>query len=373
MLGEKIFINPPFGRDNQITTKEGGKFSKDSGTLPNSPIIETDNLPLLGDGLHHSPKGLSKIENQRLSKDAAALCQYIYCDDELRPNGDVSYSTATHSHNMMEGWVSYRYLQKKNDLKDFFHRCTNLQDLYEKLNGYFPNSESYLERQRTGFNSDIYFLIKKEDFGLKGCCYVLLVAYVIAGSRPLLNIQSKNGNRFGGMLDWFGDWFLSDFIQGLSGLSPQHTLAIQNSKKILKVCDECGLDLIFIGHSLGGGVAASCAISNQRPAIVFNMAGLHFTRILKNKKNYDILLKEHKILSYYLEGELLSAFPWTLIGLKHNGNRYKIAYDKSKNSIADQVLGNDTHGIVNICRLFGLRKIARTETKELIENIYGTM
>ena len=116
---------------------------------------------------------------------------------------------------------------------------------------------------------------------------------------------------------------------------------------------------MFIGHSLGGGIAVSCAIATSKPAIVFDMAGLHFLRLLKNKNKYDSLLRQHNILSYYIQGELLSTLPFTLLGLKHNGNRYKIAYDESQ-SVADK------HGMINICRLLYLRKATRTETDKLI-------
>lgn len=195
----------------------------------------------------------------------------------------------------------------------------------------------------------------------------MMLAYVTGGSRPFTSIQTKEGSFWGGVVDWIGDWILADGLQGLTGMSPQYTLAIQNSKKILKVCESLSYDLIYIGHSLGGGLAVSNAISTKCPAIVFDMAGLHLARLLKNKSNYDDLLRQHRILSYYLEGELLSTKFWTFIGLKHNGNRHKIAYDKSGCSKLDQITGAETHAITNICRIFGLKKNNRSESRILIE------
>lgn len=196
----------------------------------------------------------------------------------------------------------------------------------------------------------------------------MMLAYVTGGSRPISSVQTKEGSSWGGVIDWFGDWVLSDALQGLTGISPQYTLAIQNSKKILKVCGSLYYDLIYIGHSLGGGLAASNAISTGHPAIVFDMAGLNWTRLLKNKFNYDDLLRQHKILSYYLEGELLSTKLWTFLLLKHNGNRYKIAYDKSGCSKFDQITGAETHAITHICRIFGLTSLeCGSESRMLIE------
>lgn len=365
LLGNNIFINRPLSPDTQITNSDGSKFSKDSGihideNNNSNDIIRTEDLPMLGNELDNNWKSLggysfNELENRMLSKDAAALCQYVYYDDELRPNGDILYHSETHSNNENgNGWISFRSLQKHNKISNVYKTYDGLEPIYKELNKKFPNSKTFLERQRTGFNSDIFFLIKEFK--------MVLVAYVTEGSRPMSSIKTKNNKPIGGFVDWVGDWLLSDTMQGLTGLSPQHTLAVQNSKKIKAITDKFKIKLMFAGHSLGGGIAVSCAINTGQPAIVFDMAGLHCIRLLKNKKEYDSLLRQHNILSYYIEGELLSTLPWTLLGLKHNGNRYKIAYDNSQSPV-------EKHGLINICRIFNLNKATRSETDKLINNL----
>lgn len=361
MLGKRLFVNPVFGKDPRITSAGGGDFSSESGTRKDengnpTDVISENNIPMLGNDLYSEWNLLggysfNKEEFRILTKDAAALCQYVYYDDTLRPSGDTFYHSETHRQKETDGWISFKRLQQQQNYRIVFDKYKELPSLFLELNKIFPNTKTYLERQRTGFNSDIFFLSKDS--------HIVLIAYVTEGSRPFVSMSTKSNNHLMGFVDWTGDWLLADVLQGVTGLSPQHTLGIQNAKKIQSVAEKRRIKLMFVGHSLGGGIAVSCAIATNNPAIVFDMAGLHFLRLLKNKNNYDSLLRQHNILSYYVEGELLSTLPFTLLGLKHNGNRYKIAYDKSQKAA-------DKHGMINICRLLGLKIATRTETDKLI-------
>lgn len=92
------------------------------------------------------------------------------------------------------------------------------------------------------------------------------------------------------------DWVLVDALQGLTGLSLQHFHSVKNGitldKKIRKY--NTNTPFFFCGHSLGGGLASSCAIvAKGRHAITFNAAGLNFlgslwTRIVGSITNFNL-------------------------------------------------------------------------------------
>lgn len=92
------------------------------------------------------------------------------------------------------------------------------------------------------------------------------------------------------------DWLLVDVLQGLTGFSLQHVHAVKNAitidKKVRKL--NAKVPLFYCGHSLGGGLASSCAIvAKKRHAITFNAAGLNFlgsltTRIVGAVSNLNI-------------------------------------------------------------------------------------
>lgn len=80
------------------------------------------------------------------------------------------------------------------------------------------------------------------------------------------------GTNFSSIIDW-----KNNISQGATGLSSQYTMSVQNAQMLN---DAIGSDeLIFIGHSLGGGLASNNAIVTGRKAITFNAAGLNPLRL----------------------------------------------------------------------------------------------
>lgn len=122
----------------------------------------------------------------------------------------------------------------------------------------------------SGFFSKIY--VKKNNDG------TIDYAYCTAGTEP----SSAN------------DWIFANFLQGLTGLSLQHTQSVRNAKKLDKFCrmEPRKRRLFFVGHSLGGGLASNNAIvTSDKHAITFNAAGLNMLRIgatlfINNPKAY---------------------------------------------------------------------------------------
>lgn len=121
------------------------------------------------------------------------------------------------------------------------------------------------------------------------------------------------------------DWFSNNILQGLIGLSAQYTTSVQNALYLDKRLK--GYDLIFIGHSLGGGLASNNAIVTTRHAITFNAAGLNPLRIAvtgtpsllgqiwslvnikKLKANYSSKMEKayKQVHAYIIKDEILNA------------------------------------------------------------------
>lgn len=68
-----------------------------------------------------------------------------------------------------------------------------------------------------------------------------------------------------------GDW-AADARQALSGSSAQYDQAVHLAIKVATTLEE---DVLYVGHSLGGGMAAAAAYATGGRAITFNAAGLH--------------------------------------------------------------------------------------------------
>lgn len=307
-------------------------------------LEENEDLPMLGSQIGDWESEQDRINfHKNLSKDAAALCAFVYKSNPL---------TKSKTYQSTKGnWYPYTDDYGEMGAKLSSEVSKSASNLFSQLKG-------RLRRERTGFGSMLFY--QKGNNGK-----IVRIAYVTEGSGSLSSLENqleaehsidkfKNTTRV--LWDRIADWVLTNFIQGLTGLSPQHTFSIQNAKILNDICIKNDIkELYFFGHSLGGGLAVSNALATNRPAIVFDMAGLHIQRLIRYKSNYDNLLKQHNILSYYYEGEALSAIGWTLIGIKHNGNRYAI--ENKETSKKDKILMNfGLHSLDKICVRFGLKE-----------------
>mgnify|MGYP000758654560 CR=1 FL=1 len=82
------------------------------------------------------------------------------------------------------------------------------------------------------------------------------------------------------------DWLFVDGLQAFTGLSLQHEETVYTAIKIDTSIRNCAPNarLIYVGHSLGGGLAtANAIVSPGRHAITFNAASLNFIGVLKTK------------------------------------------------------------------------------------------
>jgi hypothetical protein len=129
------------------------------------------------------------------------------------------------------------------------------------------------------------------------------------------------------------DWF-SNIAQGLIGWAPQYVQSVRNAKILDKSLKD--YPLIFIGHSLGGGLASNNALVTQtRHAITFNAAGLNVLRteatLLINNRDglFHIASRRSRIHPYIIRGEVLHVI-LGMIGQMPYG------YDKEHSYVADE-------------------------------------
>lgn len=71
-----------------------------------------------------------------------------------------------------------------------------------------------------------------------------------------------------------GDW-VTNAQQGIGLPSNHYAQALEIGRSVARA--DPGLDVSFVGHSLGGGLASHAANASGREAITFNAAGLHAT------------------------------------------------------------------------------------------------
>lgn len=144
------------------------------------------------------------------------------------------------------------------------------------------------------------------------------------------------------------DW-KNNLSQGLFGISGQYTTSV----KIAKLLDNSlkGKKLIFIGHSLGGGLASNNSlVTTRRHAITFNAAGLNFLRVkttlfLNNRSDlFHPKRRQSKIHAYIIDGEILNGL-LSKIGEGAYGNKYVIKRDESEDLWDLKSLGR--HSLAN--------------------------
>jgi len=158
------------------------------------------------------------------------------------------------------------------------------------------------------------------------------------------------------------DWFTTNILQGLIGLSPQYTQSVQNAQILDSLIGENFL--FFIGHSLGGGLASNNAIVTERPAITFNAAGLSPLRLAATGKSRikdqiaalwtmvkgDSLSQRNRqkgknlVHAYVIKGEILNSTLSHIMDEGAIGNINEI--ELSNNSLTSL----EKHGLINLIR-----------------------
>ena len=226
---------------------------------------------------------------------AAVLCQHTYTCQRDGEKSVVDWGIGI----IQKGWSMIKNLfwKKKETIEsenywDTLHnnhncRWEDVSDDIDLLGAPKADTKGFVMKSVwSGFYSRLYRLVDEKGTAQK-------YMYCTAGTNVL------------SIADWF-----SNFAQGLVGFAPQYYQSVRNAKVLDKVLKND--ILLFIGHSLGGGLASNNAlVTLSRHAITFNAAGLNPLRIpmtvLCNnpKEFFHISEAKQRIHARIIEGEIL--------------------------------------------------------------------
>jgi hypothetical protein len=184
----------------------------------------------------------------------------------------------------------------------------------------------------------------------------------------------------GGILAYKGtssarDW-LANLKQGAGLDSPQHNESVLLAKLAQKAY---GQDLIFVGHSKGGGQAALASAVTGNTAITFNAAGVHdktLTDLGLNPEKVREILKGGQVRAYSVAEEILTRTQenwqgWVPTALGHqiklddpNPRQGLVSYVPGNKSVHDvklQFMSNVIDGLTPY-----LDPLARTRAMEML-------
>ncbi len=104
------------------------------------------------------------------------------------------------------------------------------------------------------------------------------------GMKAALFVRGNNEYvlSFAGTSSW-SDW-KANFIQGLGKSSQQYQSALELAERMVRNYGNVHL----VGHSLGGGLAATAALNTGLTASIYNPAGLHMNTLKKSLRYNDI-------------------------------------------------------------------------------------
>lgn len=216
---------------------------------------------------------------------------------------------------------------EKDDKKYSF--CANWEVVSAKeISSTLLNGKTiWLKNYATGFYSQLYKKIDENKY-----------AYCTCGT----NFTSP------------ADWIFTNILQGLTGISPQYSESVHVAKILDKAIHDKGDGvLLFIGHSLGGGLASNNAlVTKKRHAITFNAAGLHPYRVLGTllvnnfKDLFHPIKRKEKIHAFVLDGEILN---WLLgpIGEPAYGTMTKIKINDNNEALKELKGKSAKHAMTN--------------------------
>ena len=177
-----------------------------------------------------------------------------------------------------------------------------------------------LHDKKTGLDSQIYERINPKTKKME-------YAYVFAGTADMRDIKD-------------------DVYQALGVKSIQYTHAVLNSMKIAKILNKEGLELTFVGHSLGGGLATLASLVTNKSAIAFNPAALDKTTLAR----YGVSRKsQSNVTSYVLSTDPLNILQDANDDLpKTRGNRINLFANEDTNI-------TNGHGMDSVLKVFGIK------------------
>ena len=254
--------------------------------------------------------------NRNLVPDALGLSYDIY---RVSDKSEQAYHTKSFS-DSKNGWIW---------LNDYIKHPDGYPFVSEEMKTFFQQIENlnYVDITGSGLVSGVFFqLVKKKK---------IRIAYVTKGTSSLK------------------DW-IANGSQGWDGNSRLYEDACKIARKINYFKSKTSIIscLYFFGHSLGGGMANYNAMTTGNPSVTFNAASVHPNSVMRNMRNYQLLVKNKLMIGVYVKGEALSTAISNIVGLPKNGNRYEIVINQEYFTNGDSAI--ERHSLEPMCSQYGL-------------------
>lgn len=177
-----------------------------------------------------------------------------------------------------------------------------------------PNNKEQLELKKIGWNR--VDKIKTNLFGKRNQEVSLDDIGSVSGYNMAMYSRTLNGKTEwvlanGGTADLID---VGSDVKNLTGNSDQYASSIRFSKSLQSAMG--GQEMTYVGHSLGGGLAAANSLATGNAAIIFNPAGVSWGTRMMNNLPAD--KRNGQIQSFVVGGEAIDRSQ-RLVGLKANG------------------------------------------------------
>ncbi|PHM46286.1 phospholipase A [Xenorhabdus mauleonii] len=129
--------------------------------------------------------------------------------------------------------------------------------------------------------------------------------------------------------------FMASIRQGLGYNEEQYNQAVELANKALKAFGE---NIIFTGHSLGGGLASVAALATGKPAVIYNSAGVSDSTLKNMGLSPEVareLAESGLIRHYSVQHDWLGGLQKTLPLPQVLGNTIELEYEYEWGSILD--------------------------------------
>ncbi|MDX7989137.1 phospholipase [Xenorhabdus sp. 12] len=129
--------------------------------------------------------------------------------------------------------------------------------------------------------------------------------------------------------------FMASIRQGLGYNEEQYNQAVELANKALKAFGE---NIMFTGHSLGGGLASVASLATGKPAVIYNSAGVSDSTLKKMGLSPEVareLAASGLIRHYSVQHDWLGGLQKTLPLPQVMGNTIELKYEYEWGSILD--------------------------------------
>ncbi|MCL1079120.1 hypothetical protein D5R81_13990 [Parashewanella spongiae] len=137
--------------------------------------------------------------------------------------------------------------------------------------------------------------------------------------------------------------------QAVTGASTYYELGMLLARMASEIAVQNGLSLLYVGHSLGGGLACACTQVTGNPAITFNAASITSQTIQKfiSKNGGEKFAPTNLVLACSTEGDILTNV-LRITGREASGTQYVLNGSGKRLSIKDHRMATVREGIASV-------------------------